>query len=42
MLPLMFLGEKKELYFTGEEMALYESALRPYVHARGRRGTRAP
>eukprot|EP00629_Pelagomonadales_sp_RCC1024_P006058 CAMPEP_0119262422 /NCGR_PEP_ID=MMETSP1329-20130426/2145_1 /TAXON_ID=114041 /ORGANISM="Genus nov. species nov., Strain RCC1024" /LENGTH=468 /DNA_ID=CAMNT_0007262061 /DNA_START=171 /DNA_END=1574 /DNA_ORIENTATION=+ len=30
MLPLLFLGEKKELYFTGEEMALYESALRPY------------
>ncbi|CAH0378579.1 unnamed protein product [Pelagomonas calceolata] len=30
MAPLLFLGEKKELYFTKEEMALYESALRPY------------
>ena len=27
MAPLLFLGEKKELYFTKEEMALYESAL---------------
>jgi len=30
MFPLLFLGEKKELYFTTEELALYESALRPY------------
>ena len=30
MFPLLFLGEKKELYFTSEEMALYESVLRPY------------
>ena len=29
MFPLFFLGEKKELYFTEAELALYESALRP-------------
>lgn len=29
MAPLCFIGERKPLYFTPEEMALYESALRP-------------
>lgn len=30
MVPLLFIGQRKPLYFTPEEMALYESALRPY------------
>jgi len=30
MTPLFFIGNRKPLYFTPEEMLLYESALRPY------------
>lgn len=30
MVPLLFIGERKPLFFTNEEIALYESALRPY------------
>jgi len=30
MVPLLFIGNRKPLYFTPEEMMLYESSLRPY------------
>ena len=30
MVPLFFIGNRKPLYFTPEEMMLYESSLRPY------------
>lgn len=33
MMPLCFIGQRKPLQFTPEEMQLYESALRPCVRA---------